>query len=151
MDVKLKFHLGPLQQVYKYPTSITCVVSISTIFHHQNKLDITTILFGKILLLREYKTRARTHLSTVDEVEQPARRRDDKMWTPLDLSQLVPHGRTPVDNNRAQHRAERELARLVEDLNDELTGGRDDDGGGLLDLRERAAFETVRHHAGEHG
>ena len=97
------------------------------------------------------QTSTRTHLSSVDEVEEPAWRSYDEMCPLLHLSQLVTDWCASVDDHRAKHRAKRELASLVEDLCDKLPSGSHDDALWLLHLGELAARKAVIHHASEYG
>lgn len=67
--------------------------------------------------------------ATLDQVDKTTGGSDKQVTATLDLAELGANVGTTVDDARADPRAVGELAGLVEDLRDKLTGGSEDEGG----------------------
>ena len=96
--------------------------------------------------------------ATLDQVDKATRGSDKQVTAALDLAELGANVGTTVDDARANPRAVGELAGLVIDLGDKLTGGSEDEGGrvsfaltGKASLRRGVTAGAVLEGLGEDG
>ena len=90
------------------------------------------------------------YLSFANEVQESARCSNNDVSPSFDLPHLMRHCDPSVHNNRSHQRVVRELPRLVEYLNDQLSGRTYNDRLRLLLFGEQTAADAISHHARQH-